>query len=242
MATDVAFAWMYADIDPAADTVPFDVSGHLLDRERASSPAYVAVSVNGTVAAVTRTWPAGSGRWVATPPLDAWRRGHNAVDVFLIQEDEGQPVLARVRRQRSRPNDLNLISEAAALYWRVQQRGFSTHERAGDRFFRWTRGAASVTVPLLEQRPTAVRLGIARAIDPAIRVRIAADDCTLFEGTIPRQGWEITFPLRQCEVTGQELTIRIDSETRRSRNVGDRRLLGVAVRHLILETSDSARP
>ena len=36
----------------------------------------MAVGVNGVVRAVTRTWESEPDRWLATPPLDAWKRDY----------------------------------------------------------------------------------------------------------------------------------------------------------------------
>lgn len=77
---------------PGRTSVPFDVAGRLA---AGGGVTWVAVAVNGTIRAVSRTWDAEPARWLATPPLDAWNRGRNQVEVFLVQGDERAPILLR---------------------------------------------------------------------------------------------------------------------------------------------------
>ena len=60
-------------------------------------PSFVAVAVNGTVRAVTRTWSAEPERFLATPPLDAWRNGRNDLQVFLVEGDARGALLRRLQ-------------------------------------------------------------------------------------------------------------------------------------------------
>jgi hypothetical protein len=131
-----------------------------------------------------------------------------------------------------RPASLNLIS-ATARSWGVRLRGFYRRERSGARSFRWTSGRAEVMVPLNGIPPQAIRVGFVRSSRPETVVRILANDCPLFEGTLPRHGWEALLPLGPCRVTGRELRISIDSDVVRPERDG--RTLGVAVRHILLE-------
>jgi hypothetical protein len=78
----------------AAD-VPFDVAGTLERPRGGQAPAFIALAVNGTIRAVTQTWPSDPTRWLATPPLDAWREGTNAIDVFVLEDGAGGPLLRR---------------------------------------------------------------------------------------------------------------------------------------------------
>jgi hypothetical protein len=82
-------------VDPRAPAVPFDVAGTLSPRE-SDAPVYLAVAVNGTIRAVTRTFDSEPRRFVATPPLGAWREGDNDLDLLLVEGDERAPVLRRV--------------------------------------------------------------------------------------------------------------------------------------------------
>ena len=236
----VRSAWEYAEFDPAAEAVPFEVSGELQGRP-GPDMAYVAVAVNGVIRAVTRTWQSKPAAWLATPPLDAWRPGENSLEVFIVQDGGGQPVLTRAWKSIERPEDLNLISGAAEHYWNVRQRGFYAHEGRGDRVFRWTRGDAAVTVGLRGLRPVGVRLHIIRGAHKGTKLKLAANGCTLYEGPVPRQEWEETFPLAACRITGNEISITLASDTARAPRGGDRRRLGVAVRSLTVLTTREGR-
>ena len=232
--TDVRHVSRYAQFNPDADAVPFDVSGDLRGRSKGADPAYLAVAVNGVIQAVTRTWTSKSG-WLATPPLDTWRRGGNSLDVFLIDESDAQTVLVRLQRPTSPPEDLNLISGSAEHYWDVRVRGFRRHERMGDDVIRWTRANASLTVPLLGRKPLAIRLKIARAVEPTTRLTVTVNGCALYEGVVPKPEWEATLPLTACDLTGDQLTVVLASKATRPRDRSDARRLGVAVRHVILQ-------
>lgn len=85
----------FAGMDPRGDPVPFDVAGRIDPPASKGRPAFIAVAVNGTIEAVTRTWESDSARWLATPPLDAWRNGANELQAFAIEEDTRGPVLKR---------------------------------------------------------------------------------------------------------------------------------------------------
>lgn len=78
--------------------VPFDIGGTLEPAPK--PPAYLAVALNGTVHAVTRTWESRPNGFMATPPLDAWRQGRNEVDVFLIEGTDGNARLRRLAPSR----------------------------------------------------------------------------------------------------------------------------------------------
>jgi hypothetical protein len=230
---DVRYAWQYDTFDPGADAVPFDVSGELRGRSEDAGPAYVAIAVNGVIRAVTRTWTSRSG-WLGTPPLDSWRRGRNSVDVYLIEESEGRPVLGRLHRRSSRPDDLNLISGAAAQYWDIRQRGFRRHERMGHSVIRWTRADAVVIVPRVGQAPSALRLKIARAIEPDARLTVTANGCTVYDGVIPHEEWETTLPLAPCRLAGDQLTIGLVTSLPPRPGEQPSRTHGVAIRYLHL--------
>jgi hypothetical protein len=238
---DVRYWWLYDAFDPDADAVPFDVSGELRGRSEDAGPAYIAVAINGVIRAVTRTWTSRSG-WLGTPPLDAWRRGRNTVDVFLIEESEGRPVLGRAHRRSSRPDDLNLVSGAAAQYWGITQRGFRRHERMGHDVVRWTRADAVVIVPSVGRAPSALRLRIARAVTPAAKLTVTANECTVYDGVVPREEWETTLPLGACRLAGDQLTIRLVTAVPARPGERPSRTHGVAVRYLqLLQDPPTAR-
>ena len=85
---------MFLDFRTTPDACPFDVAGRF-PKARGAGTRYVAVGVNGTIRAVTRTWQSEPARWLATPPPSAYRQGSNQLEVFLVSGDESRPRLAR---------------------------------------------------------------------------------------------------------------------------------------------------
>ena len=95
----------FKTMQTASDPVPFDVAGTLEGRGgRGGSPAYLAIAVNGTIRAVTRTWLHQPRAWLGTPPLSAWRNGENDLQVLVVDGDASNPRLRRcvVRQGKSR--------------------------------------------------------------------------------------------------------------------------------------------
>ena len=93
----------FSRMDPDADRVPFEFGGQLDEGGPSNRLPYLAVSVNGTIRAVTRPWQNAPREWIATPPLDAWRSGANDVGVFRVDPAPSGLVLQRctVREGRS---------------------------------------------------------------------------------------------------------------------------------------------
>jgi len=85
----------FSRIDRDAGSIPFEVAGQLDPGSPTDRLPFVAVSVNGTIRAVTRAWQTAPEEWVATPPLDAWRNGANSVDVLRVDESPAGPLLRR---------------------------------------------------------------------------------------------------------------------------------------------------
>ena len=228
---EILRAWDYDDVDPTAPAVVFDVAG------RFASPrpeTVVAVAVNGQIEAVTRTWERNARGWLATPRLDAWRRGRNALDVFVVDRDTDGPLLRRTSVGQVRPADLNLILDAAASDWGVRQWGFYPVEGpAGGAQFRWTRQRAELSNVFTHSPPRAVEIGAIRV--PGGRpkaLKIEANDCVLYEGTVHR-GWSSTLSLERCDPPGEGLTLRFITDAPRGEK--DRRRLGIALTRVALQ-------
>ena len=73
--------------------VPFEFAGHFEGKLPPEGPPFLAVSINGTVRAVTKGWRAAPREWLATPALDAWRNGTNATEVFRIEASSSETLL-----------------------------------------------------------------------------------------------------------------------------------------------------
>jgi hypothetical protein len=97
---EILHAWSYDAVDPADSAAVFDVAG----RFAAPRPdTFLAVAVNGTIEAVTRTWEANPRGWMATPRLDAWKAGRNAIEVFVIDRDDAGVLLRRTPVKQELP-------------------------------------------------------------------------------------------------------------------------------------------
>ena len=84
----------FENMEVSDESVAFDLAGRFKSAQ-ARGATYVAIAVNGVVQAVTRTWRSSPADWLATPPLSAWRRGRNTVDVFVVSQGPQGPVLRR---------------------------------------------------------------------------------------------------------------------------------------------------
>ena len=225
----------YAAYDPHGEVVPLGIAGRIRGRTRDSEPAHVAVAINGEIQAVTTTWRSRPDAFVATPPPAAWRPGHNDIEVFEIDGSASPPVLRRVFRLVERPPTLNLLSPSASTEWNVRLRGFYSVEQTDSGSFRWTRAHATVTVPVIGRAPRALRIRIIRTATRNSRISIAANGCRLFDGVVPRHDWQERFSLDRCEIPSSALRVALTSVSPRRGSRADRRMLGIAVREVILE-------
>jgi hypothetical protein len=82
-------------VDVRAERFPFDIYGKVVEPKVGADPAYVAVALNGTIRAVTRTWISQRGRFDATPEPGAWLPGGNVLEAFVVTGAESAPVLHR---------------------------------------------------------------------------------------------------------------------------------------------------
>ena len=119
---------LFRKVDPASGFVPALVEGFVEPGSELESPLDLAIAINGTVAATTRTRrsPLGRGLLVfsALAPETAFRRGANDVTVLVIRVTEaGRLRLVRTGRDQGRTlyAGLRLGSEQV---WGVEEQGF----------------------------------------------------------------------------------------------------------------------
>lgn len=93
----------YDSVDFRSPYLPAGVSGQILTSKRSSpSPLHLAVAVNGTVQAVTRSFEQDKERrFSAVVPESALREGTNEVRVFAISEMSGKLILTELPRAGS---------------------------------------------------------------------------------------------------------------------------------------------
>ncbi len=90
-----------ARVDPESEVIPSHVTGHVLGDISKEPKLNLAVSVNGTVRAVTRTyWARRRQQFGAMVPESTLRRGVNNVEVFVISDGVGGIALKR-RKSKS---------------------------------------------------------------------------------------------------------------------------------------------
>lgn len=220
--------------DRSAGAVPFDVSGVVAEEARDLKGNYIAVAVNGTVRAVTRTWSSRTGRWLTTPPLDAWHEGENDLQIFLISTPQGTPLLRRAFHMTPRPADLNLVSGLAAQLYGVKQQGLYRHEVGRSGPFRWTDGSATLVTSIDPRRPPqAISIALATAGTGGKTLKVTVNGCAVFEGVVPAKPWTTDLNLGACAIGGSEVTIALMSSVREPVR-GDSRRLGVAVQSVML--------
>jgi arylsulfatase A-like enzyme len=231
---EVDQAWRYVHVDPRAPEVPFDISGRWSRDTSVASRSVVAVAVNGIIRAVTMTWKNKPREWAATVPLTVWRSGRNELEVFEVEGTPDRPRLRRLNTRAVRLGDLNLVTGEAERLWGVRMHGFYPSEGTKAASFRWTRGHATLIVPRAGARPHTLRLTVARGAIPNTHFTVRVNDCTLVDGLLTVPEREQILPLRQCALDGDEIRITLASNATRGPG-RDRRLLGVAVRRVVLD-------
>jgi len=167
-------------------------------------------------------------------PLTVWRSGRNELEVFEVEGTPDRPRLRRLNTRAVRLGDLNLVTGEAERLWGVRMHGFYPSEGTKAASFRWTRGHATLIVPRAGARPHTLRLTVARGAIPNTHFTVRVNDCTLVDGLLTVPEREQILPLRQCALDGDEIRITLASNATRGPG-RDRRLLGVAVRRVVLD-------
>ena len=231
------------DVDPDAGLVPARITGGIVARGGAPAGTVLAIGLNGAVAAVTRPYcfPA-LGRalpWEAIVDPDLLRPGANRLAVFAIGEGPGgAPVLhpAAVRGVATGPINLVLRRD---LRRRIELSGFLPPEASAQGLFRWTTGAARLSVEIDPRSPPDALEVRILTTGPQKRLRIAVNGCPLFEGDIFGR-WEETLPLAACAVDAPTLDIELQTNVHLE-PTEQRRRLGVAVAAIELHGGGPAR-
>jgi hypothetical protein len=163
---------------------------------------------------------------------DVWRPGRNTLEVFVVDRDDSGMLFRRATLGHVRPPELNLISAAAAEEWGVAQGGFYPIETpAGGTQFRWTRDRAVLTNLFTHNTPREVQVDVLMVPERPKPLKIAANDCVLFEGEVG-SGWSTVLSLDRCGVSGEGLTLTFT--TAAPRNPKDGRRLGVALSRVVV--------
>lgn len=126
----------------------------------------------------------------------------------------------------------------------VDESGFHPQEEAGGQAFRWTTGAARLTVPLHGQAPRALDLVLDLNNSKGTKLRVAVNGRQLFDQHLRVQGnWLHTLDLSGTP-PGNAMVIELHSDTfvpsRDRPDVRDDRTLGVMVRGVTLRGDSKA--
>ena len=89
---DGAFWWNH--VDPESEVVPARISGRLDVSAEAGEPLHLAIVINGTIQAVTRTFAEGQSiMFSAIVAEKSFREGYNHVEVFVVSGPSDRPQL-----------------------------------------------------------------------------------------------------------------------------------------------------
>jgi hypothetical protein len=204
-------------VDLTGPMLPLGLEGRVVDGDGHPSSATLAVAVNGTIRALTRTLDTlAPGTWSAQLEPGALRAGRNDVQVFLASNGGAQLHLAYPPGPR--PPALNLASETAGRFWSIRQAGLSPRQSAHVPF-RWTGRVTTITAPLeAAQRPRAIRIGVAGPPTSRAGIRLEVNDCAVYDGPVDTTPWYRTFSLDTCQGLGSATEARIVVRTNGARD------------------------
>ncbi len=98
-AIELDHAQRFADMNPRANFVPAQITGTLSPNGAVSPSSQLAVAINGTIQAVTRSWTFPMDgvlrKWSAIVDPQSFRAGRNDVEVFIISPSKGKSILHR---------------------------------------------------------------------------------------------------------------------------------------------------
>ena len=239
---------LFARVQPNSAFVPAHIMGYVRSGWDTEAPLNLAVAINGTIRATTRTYTfplAGKRKvWSAVVEESSFHAGQNEVEVFVINSSRGKPVLARAYTPAAPRQGRNVAMAAAKWTWGVEQTGLHVQELSKkDTPIRWTDGAARLLVPLDENRPPqALRVDLASTGHKGTELTVLVNGDVLFHESVPAGRWSKTFSLAGRSFN-QHLTLELLSDTFIPRETykgsNDRRTLGVLVKAVTLLESDS---
>jgi hypothetical protein len=186
----------FENVDLGSPVLPAQITGRLLDDEGDGAQGLLAVALNGTIAATTRTYDfLRDGTWTAFVEPQRLRAGRNDLQVLVVRQNSGVR-LERAYASAARPDMVSLLTESAR-HWGVGQEGFRRPE--GNPPYRRTSGTAVVTVPVHSNTPPrSLRLVVSQPRDDNRSLRVTLNGCRLFEGNIDADPWYRTWPLHAC--------------------------------------------
>ena len=217
-------------VDLDARALPVQVAGRIEPVARVNrEPISLAVALNGTIVATTRTWRGQAG-WSAMLPPDQLRDGENDVAVFLADAAAPDRLMRLPVAARRSPIDVNLLF-AGYGEWGVEVEGMYRSEKSARGRFRWTNGSAVVRIPLEKGvQPAELQVELRSGGHRGNELRILVGECPVVTETLSGGPWSTSVSLERCRPFGDSMAIRILSGTHKPER--DPRQLGIALTRL----------
>jgi hypothetical protein len=229
---------LLADVDTGAEYVPGSITGRLL-RPAAGERAWLALAVNGRIAAVSPTYLAPTGAtersWRFAIDTGRLRDGPNETAVYLVEETGAGVNLARIPREVRSFLGVNLAASAVSG---VGEEGlFGQHDWKGTPA-RWTNGRGVLEIPLLPgEQPECLDVGIMSSGPKGAFIAVAVNGVELLRQRLRPGPWSVSLPLDGVQAE-DVLRIEVTSSTfvpaAIDANSSDRRSLGVALSTLLV--------
>ena len=239
----------FLNVKPTSNFIPALVTGKLRLASDVDANLKLAIAINGTIQAMTRTYPLpgvlpGKNKlacWSAVVDERSFHPGQNDVEVLILRSSSGKAILEPTKETTKLPASLDYRNVALGnrWVWGVRESGF--YGRRGNNGRRWTNGAGKLIVPIDENRPPQVlKVDLASTGPKGTQLTVLVNSDVLFHESVPRGRWSKTFSLAGRSFNKQ-LTLELLSDTvvpRETTGSTDGRSLGVMVEAITLLDSD----
>ncbi len=191
---------LFGQVDTTSDFVPAEIVG-LVKGLPAGETVDLAVTVNGTVQATTRSYRYGAANaslWATIVPESSFVDGANRIEVF-VANGPGRP--CALSPTRSTAAEISYLGSRLGL-WEVPGvtlRGFRKITLRRDRQVRWSSERGRIVVPLSEEEMVQVRelrIDLADLGPEAVQLRLSVNRQVVFEGEVTEEPWSGRFPVR----------------------------------------------
>ena len=239
----------FLNVKPTSNFIPALVTGKLRLASDVDANLKLAIAINGTIQAMTRTYPLpgvlpGKNKlacWSAVVDERSFHPGQNDVEVLILRSSSGKAILEPTAETTKLPASLDYRNVALGdrWVWGVRESGF--YGRRGNNGRRWTNGAAKLVVPIDENRPPQVlKVDLASTGPKGTQLTVLVNSDVLFHESVPRGRWSKTFSLAGRSFN-KHLTLELLSDTvvpRETTGSTDGRSLGVMVEAITLLDSN----
>ena len=241
----------FLNVKPTSDFIPALVTGRLRSASDVEANLNLAIAINGTIKATTRTYTLpgvlpGKNKlhcWSAVVDERSFHPGRNDVEVFVLRSSSGKAILEPTK-ETTKPivnSDYRNVVLGNRRVLGIRDSGFHG-TGGGGKARRWTNGAAKLVVPIDENSPPkALRVDLAFTGPQGTELKVLLNGDVLFHESLPPSRWSKTFSLAGRSFN-QQLTIELLSDTfvprETTKGSVDPRTLGVMVKAITLLESD----